>query len=80
MIRRVISKQDRHDGAQKRGGGFVITSLDTHNIDDVLQPESLAPLTEAMEELAAIEPDLADVVDLKFFCGFTLAEIAAMKQ
>lgn len=66
--------------AHKRGGGLVVTSLDTHNIDEALGPESLEPLTLALEELAAIESELADVVDLKFFCGFTLAEIAAMKQ
>jgi DNA-directed RNA polymerase specialized sigma24 family protein len=26
-----------------------------------------------------VEPLLADVVDLKFFCGFSVPEIAAMK-
>ena len=30
-------------------------------------------------ELAAVDPLLADVVDLKFFCGFSVPEIAAMK-
>jgi DNA-directed RNA polymerase specialized sigma24 family protein len=27
-----------------------------------------------------VEPALAEVVDLKFFCGFSFAEIAAMKD
>ncbi len=26
-----------------------------------------------------VEPDLAEIVDLKFFCGFSFAEIAAMR-
>jgi DNA-directed RNA polymerase specialized sigma24 family protein len=26
-----------------------------------------------------VEPELAEVVDLKFFCGFSFAEIAAMR-
>ena len=34
---------------------------------------------EALEELAALDPPLADVVDLKFFCGFSLPEIAEMR-
>jgi DNA-directed RNA polymerase specialized sigma24 family protein len=29
--------------------------------------------------LARVEPDLAELVDLKFFCGFSFAEIAAMQ-
>ena len=34
---------------------------------------------EALDELAALEPGLAELVDLKFFCGFSFAEIAAMR-
>ena len=34
----------------------------------------------ALDELALVEPDLAQVVDLKFFCGFSMAEIGALKQ
>jgi DNA-directed RNA polymerase specialized sigma24 family protein len=26
-----------------------------------------------------VDPPLAEIVDLKFFCGFSFAEIAAMK-
>ena len=32
-----------------------------------------------MDELAQVDPLLAQVVDLKFFCGFTFAEIAAIR-
>ncbi len=72
----------RARGAHKRGGGVVVTSLDTQHLDEAppAEPPDLARLAEAMEELAAIEPELADVVDLKFFCGFTLEEIAVMKR
>jgi RNA polymerase sigma factor (TIGR02999 family) len=75
MIGRLRARQ-----ARKRGGGLVVTSLDTHNVNEALQPVDLDHLTQAMDELAAVESDLADVVDLKFFCGFTLAEIATMKR
>ena len=30
-------------------------------------------------ELATVEPELAQLVDLKFFCGFSIAEIAALR-
>jgi DNA-directed RNA polymerase specialized sigma24 family protein len=39
----------------------------------------LTRIGEALDELAIIDASLTEVVDLKFFCGFTFAEIAAMK-
>jgi DNA-directed RNA polymerase specialized sigma24 family protein len=39
-----------------------------------------AGISEALDELAKIDPALAEIVDLKFFCGFSLAEIAAMRD
>ena len=35
--------------------------------------------TQALDELAAVEPEIAHVVDLKFFCGFTFTEIANLR-
>jgi DNA-directed RNA polymerase specialized sigma24 family protein len=32
-----------------------------------------------LDELAELEPSLAELVDLKFFCGFSFAEIGAMR-
>ena len=42
-------------------------------------PESLEEIQLALDELAAVAPDLAQVVDLKFFCGFSFAEIAQLQ-
>ena len=44
-------------------------------------PESarLTALSEALDELAKAEPELAELVDLKYFCGFSFAEIAALR-
>ena len=78
-MRGLVIDRVRARHAQKRGGGLSITSLDTHNADQVAQPELLDSIGEALDELATLEPELADVVDLKFFCGFTLAEVANMK-
>ena len=75
VIDRVRARQ-----AQKRGGGLDITSLDTQSAEQLLQPDALPGLSEAMDEMAELEPELARVVDLKFFCGFTLAEIAVMNE
>jgi len=64
--------------ALKRGGAFHITQFDTRAADVVADPVGLQRVSEAIDELAAIEPRLAEVVDLKYFCGFSFAQIAAM--
>jgi RNA polymerase sigma factor (TIGR02999 family) len=73
VIDRVRAKQ-----AQKRGGGLLIP-LDTFSGEQIAQPESLQSIDDALDQLAELEPELAQIVELKFFCGFTLAEIASMR-
>lgn len=74
VIDRVRARQ-----AVKRGGGLDFTSLDTQVAEDCEQPEHLVALGEALDELAALEPALATVVDLRYFCGLTVAEIAELQ-
>ena len=78
-MRGLVIDRLRAQQAHKRGGGLSITSLDTHNADQVAQPELLERIGDALEELSALEPELAHVVDLKFFCGFSLSEVATMQ-
>jgi hypothetical protein len=47
---------------------------------DPVNPRELALINDALEELTTVEPDLATLVDLKFFCGFSFAEIGAMQM
>ncbi|HJY33385.1 MAG TPA: ECF-type sigma factor, partial [Vicinamibacterales bacterium] len=44
----------------------------------VIDDREIARIGDAVDELAKVDRELADVVDLKFFCGFSFAEIAAM--
>jgi RNA polymerase sigma factor (TIGR02999 family) len=78
-MRALVIDQVRARGALKRGGDLHFTSLDTHIADQIAQPQQLADIGAALDELAGIEPELATVVDLKFFCGFGVAEIAALQ-
>jgi RNA polymerase sigma factor (TIGR02999 family) len=68
----------RRQKALKRGAGFHITELKTHIGEPVTGGEDLDRLSEALDELAARDPRLAEVVDLKYFCGFSFAEIAGL--
>ena len=79
-MRALVIDHVRARGALKRGGDLHITSLDTHVAEQAAQPQQLADIGAALDELAQLEPELATVVDLKFFCGFNVAEIAALQD
>jgi len=79
VMRGLIIDHARNRSAQKRGGQFHITS----SVEAIEQPADhleLEHLGAALDQLAEIDPGLAEVVDMKFFCGFTFAEIAGMKN
>lgn len=79
VMRGLIIDYARNRQAQKRGGQFHLTSIGTDVAEQVAAAGDLDVLGEALEQLAAVDPLLADIVDLKFFCGFSVPEIAAMK-
>jgi RNA polymerase sigma factor (TIGR02999 family) len=85
VMRGLIIDFTRQRSAQKRGAQFEITHLDSRLDNQVQAAESdaeqkrLIRLSEALDELATRDPRLAEVVDLKYFCGFSLTDIAAMR-
>jgi RNA polymerase sigma factor (TIGR02999 family) len=79
VMRGLIIDYARNRRAQKRGGGFHITALVNEVVDPAADDKELTRIGAALEELGAVDASLAQVVDLKFFCGFSLAEIAAMR-
>ena len=79
VMRGLIIDDVRRRMAQKRGGLMEITSLNTDHAENVAGAQELARIGDALEELGAVDPELAEIVDLKFFCGFSFAEIAAMR-
>lgn len=79
VMRSLILNYARDRRAQKRGGRFEITTLDEEKAGPAREPEDLEEIHAAIERLSAVDPALAEVVDLKFFCGFSFPEIAAMR-
>jgi RNA polymerase sigma factor (TIGR02999 family) len=78
-MRGLIIDYARGRHAQKRGGGFQITALNTDIADNVADHVHLTRVGDALDELASADAALAQLVDLKFFCGFSFAEIAALR-
>jgi len=79
VMRGLVIDHARQRHAQKRGGLFELTSLDTEGMENAVDHRELVQISEALDELVKVEPALAEVVDLKFFCGFSFAEIATMR-
>jgi DNA-directed RNA polymerase specialized sigma24 family protein len=77
-MRGLVIDYCRSKRAQKRGGDITFLSL-----DDVAAPAgsdgTFEQLDLALQELDALDPPLAQLVDLKFFCGFTFGELAAIR-
>ena len=78
-MRGLIVDFARHRQAVKRGSGFEITRLTDQMGEALADPEELTRLSEAIDELAALDPGLAELVDLKYFCGFSMEEIAQLR-
>lgn len=60
-----------------RGDRFEITSLEGDEAVAVETRLEIERLGDALGELEAVEPELAGLVDLGYFCGFTFEEIGA---
>jgi RNA polymerase sigma factor (TIGR02999 family) len=77
-MRGLVVDYVRERRALKRGGAFHLTAQNTE-AEQVAQIEDLEPLSDALDALAVADPPLAELVELKFFCGFDFIEIAAMR-
>ncbi len=79
-MRRILVENSRRKQRQKNGGELKRVNLDvaatcapSDNIDDLLA------LDEALKALNAVEPEKAAIVQLRYFAGLTLEEVAALR-
>ena len=80
-MRGLVIDYARSRRTKKRGRQFEITLAEEEAspgqpMQNAVELESLG---EALDELGQFEPALAELVDLHFFCGFSFAEIAALR-
>ncbi len=78
-MRGLIVDYARLSGTAKRGGEFQLLSLQTGAGPAADDGQSLAELSDALDELATVDQGLAELVDLHFFCGLSFVEIAALR-
>ena len=80
VMRGLIIDHARARKSAKKGGRYHITAITLDNLASPIDARELALINDALEELTTVEPELATLVDLKFFCGFSFAEIGAMQM
>ena len=80
VMRGLIIDHARARKSAKKGGQYHITAVTLDNLASPIDARELALINDALEELTTVEPELATLVDLKFFCGFSFAEIGEMQM
>jgi len=72
VMRGLIVDYARNKQAQKRGGQFELTALSTDTLGVATAAAGeLVRISDALDDLSSVEAILAEVVDLKYFCGFS---------
>ena len=84
VMRNLVIDCARQRRSEKHGGAFRFTQLQ----EELIDPQSgsagdaarLEKLSDALDELAQVDAALAELVDLRYFCGFSVAEIASLRD
>jgi RNA polymerase sigma factor (TIGR02999 family) len=80
MMRRILVNHARDRAAQKRGAGAQPVSLSLMEAPSGRPDVELIALEDALQRLAALDERKSKVVELKFFGGLTIEEIAEVLQ
>ena len=78
VMRSVIVDMARARLADRRGGGVADVPMNTMLEASLASPldDSVVQIHEALDQLAAVEPRLAQVVEMRYFGGLSMGEIA----
>ncbi len=74
VMRQILTDQARRRNAAKRDGGLRVTLTSIGKLED--DDTDVLMLHAALEKLADIDPDRAQLVELRFFGGLTIDEAA----
>jgi len=75
-MRRILVDHARRKLRQKRGSGRPNMSLDEARTVSLKRPDDIVALHDALEALADLDPDQARMVEMRFFGGMTVTEVA----
>lgn len=76
LMRRILVDHARNQGAQKRGGNAQVLSIDDSIGMAAVSEVAFDELDEALNRLQVLDADQAKIVELRFFGGLTVEEVA----
>jgi RNA polymerase sigma factor (TIGR02999 family) len=77
VMRSIVVDFVRQRLAKRRGGGELHVTLGTDIRDSTtVSEEQIVRVDDALQELAALDPRLVQVVEMRYFAGFTVEQIA----
>jgi RNA polymerase sigma factor (TIGR02999 family) len=79
LMRNILVNYARDRGRQKRGGDVRQVTLIEAAVASPKQGTEVLALHEALNALAEIDPDKAEIVELRFFGGLTVEEVAELR-
>jgi RNA polymerase sigma factor (TIGR02999 family) len=78
-MRNIIIDHAREQLAERRGGGAEHVTLgDAEALQIVAVGGELVRVNDALQELEAVDPELAELVEMRYFGGYSEAEIAEL--
>ncbi|MEP6946939.1 MAG: sigma-70 family RNA polymerase sigma factor [Acidobacteriota bacterium] len=80
MMRRILTNYAVSRNAEKRGGQHLMIELDEAMVFAAGRGVDLVALDEALTDLAAIDPKQAQIVELRFYTGLKVEEIAGLLE
>jgi len=80
LMRRILVDYARSRQFQKRGGGAAVVRLDAAEDVAIQRGADFVALDDSLSALAVVDPRKAQVVELRFFGGLTVAETSTVLE
>lgn len=80
MMRQMLVDRARSAASEKHGGGWLREDFEQAMDLPIPAATRLPDLDDALNELAAIDARMAKVVELRYFVGLSVAEVAALLE
>lgn len=79
-MRHILVDHARREQAERRGGGAVRVPFEDEVVGDAEASADVLGVNEAVEKLAERNPRMARVVELRFFGGLSVTEVAEVLE
>jgi RNA polymerase sigma factor (TIGR02999 family) len=80
IMRNILVDNARSHGAEKRGGGMRPVTLEAASLGPAAGDPDVLALDDALRELEATDPVRSRVVELRYFGGLSIEEVAEVMQ